>query len=300
MNAFKNRYAYVLKSIKKDLSLKPVKNNLKDKNYVIGGGTRGIGFSIAEKLVMQGANVTILGKTTKEHPKLKGTIFSAAEEICKNTDSDRCTPIVCDIRDHDQINEAVENTVNKNGDINGVVLNASALCLNNTLKQTKKEIDLMNSVNINGTFLLGQACLKKMVGKSGHMLVVAPPIEMIETDDWWVNHLYYSMSKFNMSLMAKFWNEEFSNIGVNTLWPRTTINTAPVQNLLGGDAMVNISRTPDIMGEAAKCILMSDPNECNGKNFIDDEVLTSLDIDVEQYRVNKDVKEKDLMPDFFC
>ena len=103
-----------------------------------------------------------------------------------------------------------------------------------------------------------------------------------------------------MSLMGKYWNKEFSNIGVNTLWPRTTINTAPVKNLLGGEEMMNISRTTDIMGDAAYHIMCSDPLLCNGKNFIDDEVLASLDKDVEKYRVNPKIKEKDLMPDFFC
>ena len=100
--------------------------------------------------------------------------------------------------------------------------------------------------------------------------------------------------------MAKYWNKEFPHIAVNTLWPRTTINTAPVQNLLGGDAMVNISRKTDVMGDAAKHIFLSDPSVCNGKNFIDDEVMASLDVDVEQYRVNENIQEKDLMPDFFC
>jgi len=132
------------------------------------------------------------------------------------------------------------------------------------------------------------------------MLIISPPLDMLYNDHWWVNHFYYSMSKFNMSMMAKYWNKEFSNIAVNTLWPRTTINTAPVQNILGGKEMVDISRTTDIMGDAARYILMSDPMKCNGKNFIDDEVLASMNIDVEQYRVNDYIKEKDLMPDFFC
>ena len=122
----------------------------------------------------------------------------------------------------------------------------------------------------------------------------------LDTDDWWVNHMYYSMSKFNMSLMAKFWNKEFPDVSVNTLWPRTTLDTAPVRNILGGDEMVNISRTPDIMGDAAMHMFKTDPMKCNGKNYIDDEVLASLDIDVEQYRINKELKGKDLMPDFFC
>jgi len=115
-----------------------------------------------------------------------------------------------------------------------------------------------------------------------------------------LNHFYYSMSKFNMSLMAKFWDKEFKNVGVNTLWPRTTIDTAPVRNILGGDDMVNISRRVGIMGEAAKHIIMADQEKCTGKNFIDDEVLASMDIDVEQYRVNETISEKELMPDFFC
>ena len=173
--------------------------------------------------------------------------------------------------------------------------------MNNTINQTEKEVDLMSSVNINGSYLFGKKCLTHMAkNTSGQMLIIAPPLDMLYTDEWWVNHFYYSMSKFNMSLMAKYWNKEFNHIGVNTLWPRTTINTAPVKNLLGGDAMMNISRKTDIMGDAARHIFSSDPAVCNGKNFIDDEVMVSLDIDVEQYRVNKELNEKELMPDFFC
>ena len=125
-------------------------------------------------------------------------------------------------------------------------------------------------------------------------------MDMIDTDDWWINHLYYSMSKYNMSLMAKYWNKEFPDIAVNTLWPRTTIDTAPVRNILGGEEMANISRSTDIMAEAAKHIILADPKICTGKNFIDDEVLASVDVDVEQFRINPNIKEKDLMPDFFC
>ena len=108
------------------------------------------------------------------------------------------------------------------------------------------------------------------------------------------------MSKFNMSLIGKFWNKEFKNVGVNTLWPRTTINTAPVRNILGGDEMAMISRTPDVMGEAAKHIICADPQVCTGKHLIDDEVLSSLDIPLDQFRVNRQLSDKDLMPDFFC
>ena len=294
----KTNYAYVLKSIKKDRSLQPHFESLKNKTYIVSGGTRGIGFNIAKKLALQGANVTIIGKTQQKHPKLEGTIFNAAEAICDLVKKPTCMGIPCDIRVPDQIDNAIRETEDVYGPIHGAVLNASALCLNPTLKQTEKEVELMSSVNINGSFLFGQKCLKAMDG--GQMLVIAPPMSMLENDDWWVPHLYYSMSKFNMTLMAKYWNKEFPGVAVNTLWPRTTIYTAPVLNLLGGEEMVNISRTTNIMGDAAKHIFMSDPSVCQGKNFIDDEVMASLDVDVEQYRVNRDISEKDLMPDFFC
>ena len=300
MNAIKKNYAYVLKSIKKDLTLTNNLSKLKNKTFIVSGGTRGIGYNIAQKLAENGANVTIVGKTKEKHPKLEGTIFTSAENICNHVNSYKCLGIPCDIRNPKEITHIMNETLDVFGSIDGIILNASALCLNNTLNQTEKEVDLMSSVNINGTYLFGQMFLKHIKDYKGHILIIAPPIDMLYTDEWWVNHMYYSMSKFNMTLMAKYWNKEFPNIGVNTLWPRTTINTAPVKNLLGGEEMMNISRRTDIMGDAAKYILSSDPLKCTGKNFIDDEVLASLDIDIEQYRVNSDIKEKDLMPDFFC
>ncbi len=301
MNNFKKNYAFVLKSIKKNKTLTTNTENLKNKTFIVSGASRGIGYNIAKKLAINGANVTIIGKSSDPHPKLDGTIYTAADNITEITRKSNAMAVPCDIRDPKQIDTAIEETLDIFGGIDGIILNASALCLNNTLNQTEKEVNLMNSVNINGTYLFGQKYLKYTKDKiKGHILIIAPPIDMLYNDDWWTNHFYYSMSKFNMSLMAKYWNKEFSNIGVNTLWPRTTIDTAPVQNLLGGQSMVDISRTKDIMGDAAKYILSSNPEICNGNNFIDDEVLASLDIDVEQFRVNKDITEKELMPDFFC
>lgn len=302
MNAIKNKYTYVLKSIKKHKFLKPKLTDLSGKTYVISGGSRGIGLSIGKHLASLGANIALLGKTNEPHPKLEGTIHTACNEVLMaGNENSKALGLVCDIRDPKSIDNAVNSIVKEFGSIDGAVLNASALCLNPTLKQTDKEVDLMTGVNINGTFRVGQRCLEH-INKSDHgsILLISPPIEMLYEDDWWVNHLYYSMSKFNMSLIGKFWDKEFPNIGVNTLWPRTTLNTAPVRNILGGDAMAQISRSPDIMGEAAKHIICADPEVCTGKNLIDDEVLSSLDIPLEQYKVNKDLPDKELMPDFFC
>jgi citronellol/citronellal dehydrogenase len=303
MQSVKKNFSYVLKSIKKDTSLKPILNDLQGKTYVVSGASRGIGLSIAKKISELGGNVAILGKTSEPHPKLEGTISTAVEDIksVNQYSNDNVLGLVCDIRENNQIDESIEKVINKFGTIDGVILNASALCLRSTLDQTHKEIDLMSGVNINGTFKVGKECLKYIdKSKHGNVLIISPPIDMLYNDDWWINHLYYSMSKFNMSLISKYWDKEFPNIGVNTLWPRTTIATAPVKNLLGGNEMINISRKPEIMGDAASYILRADPKLCSGKNFIDDEVLASVDIDVEKYRLNPEIKEKDLMPDFFC
>lgn len=305
MNTIRNKYAYVLKSIKKDKTLLPFLDDLSGKTFLISGGSRGIGLDIGKKLSMWGANVAVIGKTTSHHPKLDGTIYTASEEIRNvywgDYGYDNSIGIPCDIRKEEQIEKAVKMVAEEFGGIDGVILNASALCLNNTINQTSKEISLMTEVNIMGTFLMGQKAMPYLMeSEHPHALIIAPPIDMIYDEDWWVNHLYYSMSKFNMSLMAKFWNKEFKRVAVNTLWPRTTIDTAPVRNILGGDEMSQISRKTDIMGVAATSILLADPSICNGKQFIDDEVLASLDIDVEQFKVDKSLNEKELMPDFFC
>ena len=302
MKQFKTGYGFVLKNIKKDLSIIQNQQCIKDKTFVIAGGTRGIGFSIAEHLVQKGANVALLGKTKEPHPKLENTIDSAVEKLNNIQQSKPFNPqkryepvfmkenavgIICDVRQFESIQESKKKILDKFGNIDGLVINA---------------IDLMTGVNIKGSFNVGQVFLEDIQKKSKHphVLIIAPPIDMLYNDDWWTNHLYYSISKFNMSIMAKFWNKEFPEIGVNTLWPRTTINTAPVRNLLGGEQMVNISRKPSIMGTAGTLILSADPKIVNGNNFIDDEVIMSAGLEVEQFKVNPDVKEKELMPDFFC
>lgn len=278
------------------------KVNLIDKTFVISGGTRGIGLSIAKKLASVGANVTLLGKTKNPHKKLEGTIDTAVEDIVKiHNDKNKVLGMVCDIRNESDIDNSIDQTLSKFKKIDGVILNASALCLSPTLHATEKEVNLMTDVNIKGTFNVGKKCLKWIKkSKHPHVLTISPPLDMINHEYWWTNHLYYSMSKYNMSIMAKMWHYEFPNVAVNTLWPRTTINTAPVRNILGGDDMINISRDVSIMGDAAYHILSTKPPSCSGNNFIDDEVILSCGGDVEKYKVNNNIHEKDLMPDFFC
>ena len=244
-----------------------------------------------------------INKTNKYDKNVHKYAFSEkTRKYLEIKEKSKVLGLVCDIRNKELIEKSKNEVLNYYGKIDGLIINASALCLNNTFNQTQKEIDLMNNVNIKGSFNIGQTYLKAIQETSTHphVLVISPPLDMIYNNDWWINHFYYSMSKYNMSLMAKFWNEEFPNIAFNTLWPRTTIDTAPVRNLLGGEKMVNISRKPEIMGTAASVILSSDPKQIHGNNFIDDEVCLSANIDVEQFRINPSIKEKDLMPDFFC
>ena len=188
MNAFKNKYAYVLKSIRKDKSLQPVFNNLKDKTYVISGGTRGVGLSIAKSLSSMGANIAILGRTTTPHPKLEGTLTTAVEEIKKNSLDNHNNDVIgleCDVRKYENIENSINQVKDKFGSINGVILNASALCLNPTLLQSKKELELMNGVNINGTFIVGQKCLEHIQHEDhGNVLIIAPPINMLYDDNY--------------------------------------------------------------------------------------------------------------------
>ena len=205
MKSVKKNFTYVLKSFKKDKTLKPVLEDLYGKTYLVSGASRGIGLSIAKKISNLGGNVAILGKTSDVHPKLEGTIHTAVEEIKKvnKYENDNVLGLVCDIRENDNIDKSVEEVINKFGSLDGVILNASALCLNPTLKQSHKEIDLMSQVNINGTFKVGKECLKH-IEKSDHgnVLIIAPPLNMLYNDDWWINHIYYSISKFNMSWIS--------------------------------------------------------------------------------------------------
>ena len=222
-----------------------------------------------------------MGKTRDPHPKLEGTLDTAVnklQEISENVHGE-----ICDIRNEENIEQVVKNTNDKFGGIDGLIINASALCLNNTIRQTSKEINLMTDVNIKGSFLMGKYAMPYIQNSlHPHILTISPPIDMLYNDEWWKNHIYYSMSKFNMSLMAKFWNSEFTHIGVNTLWPRTTINTAPVRNILGGEEMINISRKTAVIPSLAH-------GNLNQRSFISINNISSF---FDHILKNPDVLEK--------
>ncbi|HTJ45331.1 MAG TPA: NAD(P)-dependent oxidoreductase, partial [Kofleriaceae bacterium] len=262
----------------------------------ITGASRGIGKAIGLRAARDGANVAIIAKTTEPHPKLPGTIYSAAEEI--NAAGGKALPLAVDIRDENAVAEAVKKTVETFGGIDILVNNASAIHLTGTEATPMKRYDLMHGINTRGTFVCSQACipfLKKAANP--HVLNLSPPLNM-ETK-WFAPHVAYTMAKFGMSMCVLGMSGEFKKDGIafNALWPRTTIATAAVQNLLGGDAIVRGSRKPEIMGDAAYAIFHRPARECTGNFFIDDEVLRAEGkTDLSEYAVDPSAQ---LVPDFF-
>ncbi len=259
--------------------------NFNQKTALITGASRGIGKAIALKLASGGANIIIAAKSTEENPKLGGTIFSAAKEIEKA--GGKAFPVHCDIRDEEQIKQAVALGVEQFGGIDILVNNASAISLTPTLLTESKRFDLMHDINVRGTFFVCKEAipfLKK--GKNPHILTLSPPLNL--NMKWFANHLAYTLSKYNMTMIALGLAEELRESGVasNSLWPRTTIGTAAVRNLLGGQSLVNMSRKPEIVADAAAIILSRDAHTCTGNTFIDDEVLKSEGItNLEGYAV---------------
>jgi citronellol/citronellal dehydrogenase len=256
-----------------------------NKTVFITGASRGIGKAMALKLAKEGANIVVVAKSIEENPKLGGTIFSAAEEIEKA--GGKALAVQCDIRFEDQITAAVEKTVQTFGGIDVLINNASAISLTPTEKTDPKRFDLMHSINVRGTFMVTQACIPHLRKSSNaHILTLSPPLNM--DPKWFAGHLAYTLTKYNMSMMTVGWAAEFKkdNIAVNALWPRTTIATAAVKNLLGGDALINMSRTTDILADAAYYILQKPAAECTGNLFIDEAVLAKEGItDLSHYSV---------------
>jgi len=270
--------------------------NLQGKTILITGASRGIGLAIAKRAAQDGANIAILAKTAEPHPKLPGTIYSAAEEL--NEAGATALPILCDIRYEEQIAEAVKQTVDKFGGIDICINNASAISLTPTTQTPLKRYDLMNQVNARGTFATTQACIPHLLkADNPHVLMNSPPLNM--NPKWFANHVAYTMAKYGMSMCVLGMAEEFRSdgIAVNALWPRTSIATAAVKNLLGGEALIKQSRKPQIMADAAYAILTKNSKEVTGNFFIDDEVLAKEGVtDFKQYSVDPSMEP---FTDFF-
>jgi citronellol/citronellal dehydrogenase len=271
--------------------------SLSGKTIFMSGGSRGIGLAIAKRCAQDGANVAIAAKTAEPHPKLAGTVFTAAKEI--EDAGGQALPIVCDIRDEQSVQDAVKACADKFGGVDICVNNASAISLTPTLNTPMKRYDLMNQVNARGTFLVSQTCvpfLKK--AENPHIMNLAPPLDM--KAKWFKNHVAYTMAKYGMSLCTLGMSEEFrpDGIAVNSLWPMTTIDTAAVRNVLGGDSMAKMSRRPQIMADAAYEILTKDSKSFTG-NFVIDEFILA-ESGVEDFSIyNQPDYDGPLAADFF-
>lgn len=272
--------------------------SFKNKTVFITGASRGIGLAIGKRLAREGANIVIAAKTAEENPKLPGTVYSAAKEI--EAAGGKALPLICDIRFEDQVKAAVEQAVAHFGGIDILVNNASAISLTPTLYTDMKRYDLMHNINTRGTFLVSKTCLPYLLkADNPHVLNLSPPLGM--DAKWFKDHVAYTMAKFGMSMCVLGMSAEFQGrVAFNALWPRTVIATAAVQNLLGGDAVMKISRTPEILADAAYYIFSRDCKTCTGNFFVDDEVMASEGIaDLSAYAAIPGTKDSELGPDFF-
>ncbi|MEU7629847.1 NAD(P)-dependent oxidoreductase [Nocardia sp. NPDC049220] len=261
---------------------------LAGRTMIMSGGSRGIGLEIAKRAAADGANITLIAKTDQPHPKLPGTIHTAAAELAAA--GGQVLPFVGDVRIDESVAEAVRRTVERFGGIDLVVNNASAIDLSPTDLLPMKKYDLMQDINCRGSFLLSKLSIPHLresakAGRNPHILTLSPPLNL---DPKWAGMaLGYTIAKYGMSLTTLGLAEELKGdgIGVNSLWPRTTIATAAVRNLLGGEEMVATSRTPDIYADAAYLVLTSPAAKTSGNFFIDDEVLAAHgSIDLDKYR----------------
>ncbi len=267
----------------------------KNKTVIMSGGSRGVGLEIAKALGKDGANIAILAKTTEPHPTLPGTIFTAADEI--EEVGGTALPIVCDIRYEDQVEAAVEETVNKFGGIDICINNASAIHLTDTVNTPMKRYDLMHNINVRGTFMLSQKCIPHLIkGDNSHILTLSPPLDIARK--WFGMTLAYTTAKYGMSLVAHGLAEELGkhNVASNCLWPRTSLDTAAVRNVIG-EELVKGSRKPSIYADAAYAVLKRDSSSCTGNFFLDQDVLEEEGVtDFHQYAIDPEAK---LVSDFF-
>jgi citronellol/citronellal dehydrogenase len=259
--------------------------SFQNKTIFITGASRGIGKAIGLRLAAEGANIVVAAKSVEENPKLGGTIFSAAEEM--EAAGGKALPIQLDIRNEEDIKAAVEIAANHFGGIDVLINNASAISLTPTEKTEAKRYDLMYDINVRGTFFMSQACIPHLrKAANPHILTLSPPINM--DLKWFSNHIAYTISKYNMTMIALGLSEELKKdkIAVNALWPRTTIATAAVQNLLGGDMLMKMSRKPEIIADAVYYILSRPSDSYTGQTLIDEAVLAAEGItDLEKYSV---------------
>ena len=270
--------------------------SLANKVVFITGGSRGIGLEIGKRAARDGAKVVLAAKTAEPHPKLPGTIFTAAEEIIEA--GGEALPLILDVRDEENVLKVVEETVSHFGGIDICVNNASAISLTKTPDTDMKRYDLMHQINGRGTYLVSKYCIPHLKKSSNpHILNLAPPLDM--KAKWFGPHLAYTMAKFTMSMCVLGMAEELKadGIAVNGLWPRTAIATAAVKNVLGGEELMNISRKPEIMADAAYEIFIKDSKEFTGNFCIDDLVLHESG--VKDFTIYADVSFDKLAPDFF-
>jgi len=273
--------------------------SLAGKRIFVTGGSRGIGLAIALRAAADGASIAIAAKTSDPNPKLPGTIHTAAEEI--RAAGGTALPIQCDLRDENQIADAIALAAKEFGGIDILINNASAINLTRTEDTPAKRFDLMFDVNVRGTFLASQAAIPYLresaeAGRNPHILTLSPPLSM--KAKWFKNHVAYTMAKYGMSMCVLGMSEEFKRdgIAVNALWPRTAIDTAALQMIPGVDTAA--CRTPEILSDTAYIILNRNSKECTGNFFVDDEVLASEGItDLEKYSVVPGTK--DFLLDFF-
>ncbi len=270
--------------------------NLRGRTLFISGASRGIGLAIATRAARDGASVAIVAKTTTAHPTLPGTIYTAAEAVERA--GGRALPIPCDIRDPDQIDTAVQRTVDYFGGVDICVNNASAISLTGTLATDPKRHDLMQDINVRGTFLVSRACIPHLRrARNPHVLTLSPPLQFVP--EWFAPYPAYALSKYSMSVYAMAMAAEFRRDGIafNTLWPRTLIDTAAVRNIVAPDELAG-SRRPEIMADAAWHILTQPSHALTGRHLIDEQVLAAAGItDLRGYRCEQG--STTLHPDLF-
>jgi citronellol/citronellal dehydrogenase len=282
---------------KEEIQVSSMERSLEGKTLLISGASRGIGLAIALKAARDGANVALIAKTAEPNPKLEGTVYTAAEAI--EDAGGRALPIVGDIRDEEQVFSAVGQAVERFGSIDVCVNNASAINLSGTEDLEMKRYDLMQDINTRGTFLVSKACIPHLKhAENPHVLSLSPPLNL--APKWFGSYPAYAIAKYGMSMCTLGMAEEFRKEGIafNSLWPRTIIATAAVQNLLGGEEAMARSRKPELVADAAYVIVTRPSRETTGNFFLAEDVLAEEGVtDLSQYSYGD--SEADLQPDLF-